>query len=29
LWQAFPDIFVLNFCGRVIEAGKEPEPRVV
>lgn len=29
LWQAFPEAFVLNFCGRVIEAGKEPEPRVV
>ena len=29
LWQAFPDVFVLNFCGRVIEAGKEPEKRVV
>lgn len=29
LWRAFPDAFVLNFCGRVIEAGKEPEPRVV
>jgi 7,8-dihydropterin-6-yl-methyl-4-(beta-D-ribofuranosyl)aminobenzene 5'-phosphate synthase len=29
LWQAFPEEFVLNFCCRVIEAGKEPEPRVV
>ncbi|MFQ6054116.1 MAG: hypothetical protein ACE5OO_07825, partial [Candidatus Bathyarchaeia archaeon] len=29
LWRAFPDAFVLNFCGRVIEAGKEPEKRVV
>lgn len=29
LWQAFPDAFVLNFCGRTIEAGKEPEERVV
>jgi len=29
LWQAFADAFVLNFCGRVIEAGKEPERRVV
>lgn len=28
LWQAFPDEFVLNFSGRVIEAGKEPERRV-
>jgi len=29
LWQAFPDEFVLNFCGRIIEAGKEPERRVI
>jgi len=29
LWRAFPDAFVLNFCGRVIEAGKEPEKRIV
>ena len=29
LWRAFPEAFVLNFCGRVIEVGKEPEPRVV
>jgi 7,8-dihydropterin-6-yl-methyl-4-(beta-D-ribofuranosyl)aminobenzene 5'-phosphate synthase len=29
LWQAFPRAFVLNFSGRVIEAGKEPQPRVV
>jgi 7,8-dihydropterin-6-yl-methyl-4-(beta-D-ribofuranosyl)aminobenzene 5'-phosphate synthase len=28
LWQAFPEAFVLNFCGRIIEAGKEPETRV-
>jgi len=28
LWQAFPDAFVLNFCGRLIEAGKELEMRV-
>lgn len=28
LWQAFPDVFILNFCGRIIEAGKEPEMRV-
>ena len=28
LWQAFPEAFVLNFCGRVIEAGKEPETRI-
>ena len=25
LWQAFPKAFVLNFSGRVIEAGKEPD----
>jgi 7,8-dihydropterin-6-yl-methyl-4-(beta-D-ribofuranosyl)aminobenzene 5'-phosphate synthase len=29
LWQAFPDEFVLNFCCRIIEAGKEPERRVI
>lgn len=29
LWQAFPKAFVLNFSGRVIEAGKEPEERVI
>jgi len=29
LWHAFPQAFVLNFSGRVIEAGKEPEDRVV
>lgn len=29
LWHAFPQPFVLNFSGRVIEAGKEPEDRVV
>ena len=28
LWQIFPDAFVLNFSGRAIEAGKEPEMRV-
>jgi len=28
LWQAFPEVFVMNFSGRVIEAGKEPEGRV-
>jgi len=28
LWQAFPQTFVQNFCGRTIESGKEPEPRV-
>jgi len=29
LWQIFPDAFVLNFSGRAIEAGKEPEMRVI
>ncbi|MFQ6053728.1 MAG: MBL fold metallo-hydrolase [Candidatus Bathyarchaeia archaeon] len=29
LWQALPRAFVLNFCGRALEAGREPEPRVV
>jgi len=29
MWQAFPDAFILNFSGRVIEAGKEPERRVI
>lgn len=29
IWQTFPDVFVLNFCLRVIEAGKEPEPRLI
>ncbi len=29
LWDAFPDEFVLNFCCRIIEAGKEPEHRVI
>ncbi len=29
LWEAFPDEFVLNFCGRVIETGRMPEHRVV
>jgi 7,8-dihydropterin-6-yl-methyl-4-(beta-D-ribofuranosyl)aminobenzene 5'-phosphate synthase len=28
LWKAFPDQFVLNYSGRVIEAGIEPKPRV-
>jgi len=29
LWQAFPQAFVLNFSGRVIEVGKELEDRVI
>jgi 7,8-dihydropterin-6-yl-methyl-4-(beta-D-ribofuranosyl)aminobenzene 5'-phosphate synthase len=29
LWQAFPQAFVWNFSGRVIEVGKEPERRVI
>lgn len=28
LWHAFPQAFVLNFSGRIIETGKEPEARV-
>jgi 7,8-dihydropterin-6-yl-methyl-4-(beta-D-ribofuranosyl)aminobenzene 5'-phosphate synthase len=29
LYNAFPDTFVVNYCGRVFEAGKEPRRRVV
>ena len=29
LWRAFPKAFVLNFSGRVIQAGKEPERRLI
>jgi len=29
LWQNFPATFVLNFCGRIIEVGKEQKPRIV
>jgi 7,8-dihydropterin-6-yl-methyl-4-(beta-D-ribofuranosyl)aminobenzene 5'-phosphate synthase len=29
LWKAFPEQFVLNYSGRVIEAGKKPKPRVI
>jgi 7,8-dihydropterin-6-yl-methyl-4-(beta-D-ribofuranosyl)aminobenzene 5'-phosphate synthase len=29
LWKAFPEQFVLNYGGRVIEVGKEPKPRVI
>jgi 7,8-dihydropterin-6-yl-methyl-4-(beta-D-ribofuranosyl)aminobenzene 5'-phosphate synthase len=29
LWKTFPDKFVFNFSGRIIEAGKEPKPRVL
>ena len=29
IWDAFPSSFVLNYSGRVIESGKEPESRVV
>lgn len=29
LWQAFPEAFLLNFAGRVIEAEKEPKKRVI
>jgi len=28
-WQAFPKDFILNFAGRIIEVGKEPENRVI
>jgi len=28
LWQAFPDAFILNYSGRVLEVGKGPEKRV-
>ncbi|MCX6641781.1 MAG: MBL fold metallo-hydrolase [Candidatus Bathyarchaeota archaeon] len=29
LWKAYPDTFALNFCGRTLETGKEPTPRVL
>ena len=29
LWEAFPNSFVFNYSGRVIEAGKEPQPRII
>lgn len=29
LYDVFPDSFVVNYCGRVFEAGKEPRRRVV
>lgn len=29
LWQAFPEAFILNFCCREIEVGKEPERRLI
>jgi len=29
LWEAFPNAFVLNYSGRIIEAGKEPKPRII
>lgn len=29
LYRSFPNEFILNFSGRVIEAGKEPKPRVI
>ncbi len=28
LWHAFPEEFILNFSGRIIEVGKEPEMQV-
>jgi len=27
LWRAYPETFVLNFSGRIIEAGKETKPQ--
>ena len=27
--QRFPEDFILNFCGQVLEVGKEPENRIV
>ena len=29
IWEAFPKEFLLNFTGRVIEAEKEPEERLI
>ncbi len=29
LWKAYPEAFALNFCGRIIEPGKDPSPRVL
>ena len=29
LYHAFPEEFVVNFCGRTIEAGKEPRNRLI
>ena len=29
LWQAYPEAFLLNFSGRVIQAEKEPERRLI
>jgi 7,8-dihydropterin-6-yl-methyl-4-(beta-D-ribofuranosyl)aminobenzene 5'-phosphate synthase len=29
LWKTFPEQFVLNYSGRVINAGKQPKPRVI
>jgi 7,8-dihydropterin-6-yl-methyl-4-(beta-D-ribofuranosyl)aminobenzene 5'-phosphate synthase len=29
LWKTLPEQFVLNYSGRVIEAGMEPKPRVI
>lgn len=28
LWQRFPEEYVLNYCGRVIEVGKTPEHKL-
>jgi 7,8-dihydropterin-6-yl-methyl-4-(beta-D-ribofuranosyl)aminobenzene 5'-phosphate synthase len=29
LWKTFPEQFILNYSGRVINAGKQPKPRVI
>ena len=29
LWQAFPEAFLLNYSGRMIDVEKEPEERVI
>lgn len=29
LWRGFPEAFLLNFCDRIIEPGRLPEPRIL
>jgi len=29
LWKSYPEAFALNFCGRILEPGKDPSPRVI